>query len=310
MAFKIGNVVLDDTLYPGQDFYSDGDIEDKLLEIVSTHDENEFNQVIADEKDWAILYHLSDIRQNIVSWLPIGKNETVLEIGSGMGAMTGALADMAEKVTCIELSKRRSTINATRNQKHGNIEIKLGNYQEVEKQLDEKFDWITLIGVFEYGKAYIDSKEPYQEFLRTVKRHLKPNGKLVIAIENKFGMKYFAGYTEDHNGILYDGIENYPSNQGTARTFSKKEITALLEEVGMTADEFYYPYPDYKLPFSIYSDDYLPRKGDLKIRQNFDRLRLETFDENTVLEELVDEGLFAEFANSFLIVAGGGAENE
>ena len=37
MSEKIGQVVLDDTYYPGQDLYTDGAIEDEMLEIARTY---------------------------------------------------------------------------------------------------------------------------------------------------------------------------------------------------------------------------------------------------------------------------------
>ena len=43
MGEKIGNVFLDDTLYPGQDLYSDGAIEDEMLEIARTYPEEKWN---------------------------------------------------------------------------------------------------------------------------------------------------------------------------------------------------------------------------------------------------------------------------
>ena len=123
MKEKIGNVVLDYTYYPGKDLYSDGEVEEELLEISEKYQENQWNRVIAEKKSWPVMYHYSHIRQNIVEWLPIGKKDTVLEIGAGCGAITGVLAKKAESVTCIELSKRRSLINANRNKKYDNIEI-------------------------------------------------------------------------------------------------------------------------------------------------------------------------------------------
>jgi Dimethyladenosine transferase (rRNA methylation) len=72
----------------------------------------------------------------------------VLEIGSGCGAITGALCEKAEKVTCIELSKKRSEINAWRHKDCENLTILMGNFQEIEPALTEKYDYITLIGVF------------------------------------------------------------------------------------------------------------------------------------------------------------------
>lgn len=81
----------------------------------------------------------------------------VLEIGSGCGAVTGALCKKAKKVTCIELSRKRSLINANRHKDFDNLKILMGNFQDIEKNLTEKYDYITLIGVFEYGEAYIQS---------------------------------------------------------------------------------------------------------------------------------------------------------
>lgn len=84
MGEKIGKVFLDDTLYPGQDLYSDGAIEDELLEIARDYHPEEFNRVIRERESWPILYHFSHIRENILSWLPFTGEEKVLEIGSGL----------------------------------------------------------------------------------------------------------------------------------------------------------------------------------------------------------------------------------
>ena len=148
MQEKIGNVVLDYEYYPGEDLYSDGPVEEELLEIAKSHKEEELNQVIAQKNSWPVLYHFSHIRQNILEWIPMTKKDKVLEIGSGCGAITGALARKAGSVTCIELSKMRSTINAYRNRDYENVKIMVGNFQDIEKNLEEKFDYITLIGVF------------------------------------------------------------------------------------------------------------------------------------------------------------------
>lgn len=202
---KIGQVLLDDTLYPGKDLYTDGAIEDEMLEIARNYREEEWNQVIAERASWPILYHFSHIRENILSWLPFTGEENVLEIGSGCGAVTGALCKKAKQVTCIELSKKRSHINAWRHRNCDNLKILMGNFQDVEKTLTEKYDYITLIGVFEYGEAYIQSDTPYVDFLKIISKHLKPDGKIVLAIENRLGLKYWAGCTEDHFGTLLKG---------------------------------------------------------------------------------------------------------
>lgn len=303
MQEKIGNVTLDYTYYPGEDLYSDGPVEEELLEIAKHYREKELNAVIARKNSWPVLYHFSHIRKNILEWLPITKENKVLEIGSGCGAVTGALAEKAGSLTCIELSKMRSTINAYRNRDYDNVKIMVGNFQDIEKNLEEKFDYITLIGVFEYSEGYIGTKEPYVEMLRRISRHLKPGGKIVIAIENRLGLKYWAGCTEDHAGTYFEGLEGYPKTKGV-KTFSRTELSNIISQAGEFLTSFYYPYPDYKFPMTIYSDEYLPKKGELSHAfANYDRERIFLFDEPRVYDSLIESGLFPEFSNSFLVVA-------
>ena len=181
MQEKIGNVVLEYEYYPGEDFYSDGPVEEELLEMAKLH-LDDYSMVISQKSSWSALYHFSKIRQNIIEWFPIEPCAQVLEIGSGCGAITGALAEKAEKVTCVELSKKRSYINAHRNYRYSNIEIIVGNFQDIEPNLSERYDYITLIGVFEYSRMYISSDRPFHDMLRKIRGHLKPGGKILLAI--------------------------------------------------------------------------------------------------------------------------------
>ena len=73
MQEKIGSVVLDYEYYPGKDLYSDGPVEEELLEIAKNYREEELNKVIAERNSWPVLYHFSHIRQNILEWAPISK---------------------------------------------------------------------------------------------------------------------------------------------------------------------------------------------------------------------------------------------
>ena len=304
MEEKIGKVILDTTCYPGKDLYSDGAIEDEMLAISRDFAPEEFNRVISERKSWPILYHFSHIRENILSWLPFTGEEKVLEIGSGCGAVTGALCEKAKEVTCIELSMKRSKINAYRHRNQDNLKILVGNFQEIEKNLTEKYDYITLIGVFEYGESYIQSENPYVDFLKIISRHLKPDGKIILAIENKLGLKYWAGCTEDHFGTLFEGIQGYPNTKGV-KTFSKKEFNTILQDAGNLKADWYYPYPDYKFPMTIHSDRHLPASGELNMKDyNFDRLRLGLFQESQVYNTLLSNDLYPQFSNSFLLVIG------
>lgn len=308
MQEKIGNVTLDLFWYSGRDSYTDGPVEDQLLEIARSSREEDLNRIIAERKDWSVMYHFSEIRQNIISWLPIGKYDHVLEIGSGCGAITGALSRMAGAVTCIELSKKRSMINAYRNRDLDNLRIIVGNFLDIEPNLTENYDYITLIGVFEYAEGYMGDYKPYEKMLECVYRHLAPGGKLVLAIENKLGLKYFAGCTEDHIGVQFKGIEGYPEPAGV-RTFSRRELKNMIQDAGYKNTTFYYPYPDYKFPMTIYSDRYLPKPGEIRESfLNYDRQRILLFSEPLAYDSVINAGLYPDFANSFLVIAEKAAE--
>lgn len=300
---RIGNIELDLSWYEGEDQYSDGIAEElELEEIASNYTEDQFNQVIAERKKWPVLYHFSHVRENIVSWTAISKEDKVLEIGSGCGAITGALARKAKSVTCIELSKKRSQINALRHKNCENVNILVGNFEAIETSLTEKYDVITLIGVFEYASTFIQGQTPYEDFLKKVESHLAPGGRIMIAIENRLGLKYFAGCTEDHSGIFGEGLRGYGPDC-YARTFSKRELTKLIEKTGFMDYKFYYPYPDYKFPSTIFSDEYLPHKGELATNErNFDRDRMKLFNEQEQFDEIIEDGTFPKYSNSFFVV--------
>lgn len=300
---KIGNVNIDLSYYCGEDLYSEGAAEDEILDVVKNEPPTRYNETIARMMTWNGLYHLSDIRGNIADFIPIQKKHKVLEIGAGCGAVTGTLADKAERVTAIELSYKRSLINAYRNREHDNIDIIVGNLEDIEPDLTCRYDYIFLIGVLEYAGAYITkhSRDPYLGMLKRLMPHLAQGGEIAVAIENKYGLKYISGCREDHTGGFYDGIKGYGSTD-KVRTFSRDGLKELGKKAGLMS-EFYYPYPDYKLPDVIFSDERLPHTGELRDNiRNFDTNRFVAFDEGEAFDEAVREGLFPMISNSFLVM--------
>ena len=301
---QIGKVTLDYSHYPGKDLYSDGAIEDEILSIVKSASRIEYPKLIEEKGSWPILYHLSPLRANIVDWLPIDKSHKVLEIGSGCGAITDKLSEKAGKVTCVDLSARRSHINAYRNQDRDNITIHVGNFSDIEPELPFDYDYVCLIGVFEYAQSYMGTKTPYEDFMNIMLKHVKDNGCLVIAIENKFGLKYWAGCKEDHVGTYFSGLEGYPDG-GSARTFTRKGLEKIMQNCGVGEYSFYYPYPDYKFPTVIYSDRRMPTVGELTNNmRNFDRDRMVLFHEKYVFDGIIEDRLFDLFSNSYMVVIG------
>ena len=114
MKETIGNVLLNLDYYDGEDAYSDGSIEDRLLEIVKTTPKEDYQKVILHRKKLADFLSSLSGTGNILDWYEWKDDASVFEVGAGCGAISGVLCRNAKRVVANDLSKRRSTINATK----------------------------------------------------------------------------------------------------------------------------------------------------------------------------------------------------
>lgn len=286
--------------------YNDGDeVENYILSIYKNNtSKKKIDDTLKDNPSWPVKYHLSPDRHNLLSWYSFKENSSLLEIGAGCGALTGLFLDKGLDVTAVELSKRRADIIRERFKKFKNLEVLDGDINKQE--FNQKFDYITLVGVLEYAGKYGKGENPYLEMIKDAKKYLKKEGILIIAIENRFGLKYWRGAPEDHTNILFDSLEGYPNYVGI-RTFGKKELTDLLIECGFkkSSISFYYPLPDYKFCYEVFSDKYLPSNEHPLSYSVYPSPHptesYHLFDEKLVAKGLQENGLFGDFANSFLV---------
>lgn len=278
--------------------YSDGEIENELMRRVCQKDET-----LETDTDWTVFYHFSRLRQNILNWYPFSEGCSVLEIGGGCGALTGMLCQKAGHVTTCELTMRRAKIIYERHKNANNLEIVVGNFLGVS--FDRKFDYVIVNGVLEYARGIMGGKtdDPYTEFLQKAKSYLKPGGIILLAIENRVGLKYFAGAAEDHVGKFYAGINGYCQGEHV-RTFTRSELSELCHKAGLCVHNWFYPYPDYKFPTEIFTDDsvnvVVPTDTDFA----FDMARAKLFDKQEVYRAFMRDGIAGNFSNSFLLELG------
>lgn len=284
--------------------YSDGDIEDEIYTRVCKRDET-----LGMDPRWAVFYHFSPQRENILNWYPFESNSTILEIGAGCGALTGLLIRRGKHVTSCELTMRRAKILFQRYVDADNLEVIVGNVLRVE--FEKRFDYVIINGVLEYAGGIMgkDVENPYTQFLSYMKSLLKPEGKILLAIENQFGLKYINGAPEDHLGRVFAGINGYPG-QNKIRTFSRKELSNLFECVGLDVLRWYYPYPDYKFPTEIFSDSTVDEVEPKTTDVPYDMPRIELFDKEIVRKALMENKIAGVFNNSFLVELGNKACQE
>ncbi len=293
--------------------YSDGDVELKIKAIIEQNapvsSAGRFKQ--EQSHNWYHRYHLSPVRSNLMRHFDFSGLD-VLELGAGMGAVSRYLAEHSQWLTAVEGSQRRFSVLASRLRDLHNWDGVVANVEELS--LARKYDVVCIVGVMEYSELYTtkpagEPLSPAAWFLRQAASHLKDDGVLVIAIENKLGLKYWRGAAEDHLGTVYSGLSDYPMAP-TARTYSRKELLDLLAGAGLPIVSEYYPYPDYKLAHTVLTNEFASRWPELSMDittseyyAGSDYPNTQIFPEALVGRSVARAGLLPDMANSFLFAA-------
>ncbi|WP_461461012.1 class I SAM-dependent methyltransferase [Methanobrevibacter sp.] len=288
--------VVNKKFYNNETEYSDGSVEDDILDIVKNNDE--YEDIINEDLRWPVFYHLSHLRENLFNWYPFRKDANLLEIGAGCGALTGLFCSRVSDVTAVELTERRSKIIYNRHKDLENLELFPGNLNNME--FDKKFDYIILCGVLEYAYRFTPTDNPYVDFIKKIKSMLSEDGVILVAIENRMGLKYLSGSKEDHLGRWFVGINDYPDVK-TVRTFSRGELEEVAKEAGFEHYKFFYPYPDYKFPNVIHTDELVEEMPVPFTAPNYDRSKVKLFEDHIFNYTLAQEGISKYFANSFFL---------
>jgi 2-polyprenyl-3-methyl-5-hydroxy-6-metoxy-1,4-benzoquinol methylase len=295
--------------------YSDGDeVEERIYRIIKSAVDRHISSIelLQNITDWPSEYHLSPLRNNLLRPFFFKPEYTILEVGCGCGAITRQLGETGAKVLAVEGSYRRAKIAAERCRDLSNVQVYCDNIQRVN--LQDKVDVVTLIGVLEYARLFVEATEPIQSMLEICRKNLVENGILIIAIENQLGLKYFNGASEDHTGGIFDSIQDLYGEK-TVVTFGKQELRSRLEAAGFSAVEFLYPFPDYKLPQLILQEEALLQEN-FRVGQLIGQYRSRDYSgqhNRLFLEDLCwpvleRNKIIGDLSNSFLVLASNNPE--
>lgn len=114
---------------------------------------------------------------------------------------------------------------------------------------DEPFDYAFVMGCMERSLDAVG-------FLKQIKQLLSPQGTLLVACDNRLGLKYFCGEKDPCTGGIFDGIDNYKDIDHGNRCFSKGELGELLFQAGFPTQKFYSVFPSIQYPELILAEDY------------------------------------------------------
>jgi O-antigen biosynthesis protein len=293
--------------------YLDG-AESELLEFMKNADDRSIgsDELAAGIHDWPSMYHLSRARANLLMPFNISGTHRVLDVGCGTGALTRQFSEWGSRVTGLEGSYARSLVACERVREFDNAEIVNGS---LEEYLDEghkgEFDVILVCGVLEYSGAIRGGGDGPDIMLKSIENLLKPNGIVIIAIENQLGMKYLLGYNEDHLGIPWIGLSDYYLSDLGVRTWTRSALKELLSRNGLTHTRWFGSFPDYKIPTTIVSDETWKLEEGRQLSKQFVRNAIADFssvpqfrsDPQTFWRLFLQTEFPQDFVNSHLVVA-------
>ena len=288
-------IEVDKRFYHEDNYYNNdiyGEYREDIKKYINEYKTCEYNKIIEKDKRTNIVSIFSEMRANVIKWYPFEENKKILEIGANYGEITEELARKNLNITAIETSNEKIECLQKRLEDVLNLRLILcTNLKELE--LEEKYDYITLIGIAEYAEklGFINLKE----MLEWAYGKLNENGKIILAIDNKFGVKYLAGSTRSNRETPF---ANYIENKNKDyKLYGKTELEEILKEFNNS--KFYYPVPNYTLAHMIYTDEYLPKRKRYNIYYREDEEIL--FSELTFIGDIIKNKKFDFFTNSYII---------
>ncbi len=268
-------------------------------------------ETLAEKSEFLVNYILDESRGFFHYLFELTHEATVLDVGAGFGAVSCALGRRCRVVALDNHLLRLAFLEERRRQEGLNPVIPVHGDALSLPFDSSQFDLVSMIGVLEWAGTWSTEAEPERLQLRLLQeayRVLKPDGRLVIGIENRYGARYLLGEPDDHTGIR--NITYLPRDQadllsvamrGTpyrVRTHSRRDYEDLLRAAGFRAVSFYAPFPDYRI-WSVL----IPLDEPDLLAFYLERMEPERSPAVDLQRVAARLGMGREFVNSYLIVA-------
>jgi SAM-dependent methyltransferase len=244
------------------------------LQNMSTRD------AINNHHQWLYDVIFSPKREAGLELLEMSGDEVCIDCGCMWGALTIPLSKRCKYVLGVDqtLNSLKFLNARIKEEKIQNIDL-LCNNLKIFDEFANRFDvaivngvleWIPEEGPIELKKYYGKyAKKNYKlnpflqqmEFLKKVNQLLTKDGKLYLAIENRYDFKMFLGGKDPHANLLFTTflprkISNWLSFKQLGRPYinwlySFEGIDLLLKSSGFSKVDLYMCFPDYRFPERI-----------------------------------------------------------
>lgn len=266
-------------------------IEQDIEAYIFACPDGDFEKVLNSDDRLEVFFHLSRMRESILNWYPFEPNASLLEYGGNMGALTGLFCTRCAEVTSIELNPFRAEILRQRYKKCDNLTV----LDTSEYTCNEKFDYIVAL---DYADLSVEG-------FNRLREQLKPQGRLLVAMENRFGLRNWCGKRSRQTGKPFDTVS------GRDGSFGKAQISLNLERAGFGGQKWYYPMSDHWFTQDIYSDKYIPESySTARFRPYVEPDYTLLMNEQELYKDVFQNHVFEFFSNAYLVEARLDAEDK
>ncbi len=219
------------------------------------------------------------IRAGLVGWYDFTPGSRVLCLGRNKEDIADYLQFKGLIIECLQME-----------------EVFAGNSQH---EKNGGYDYIISVGDLELTKAP-------QAFLSVLKKMLKPQGKLLLGLNNRLGIRYFCGDRDPYTKQNFDGIEKYRRAYGNdgyfqGKMYARAELEAILEDCGFKKYKFYSVLSDLDNPAFIFADNYLPSEDMVnRLHPTYNSPETVFLEEEWLYGSLAQKVMVHELANAYL----------
>lgn len=136
---------------------------------------------------------------------------------------------------------------------------------------------------------------------------LKDSGMLILATQNRFGIRYLSGDRDPFTGGPFDSVENYlhvPNSSPKAlggKLYAYYEIKNMLGKTNYINLKVYSVYPSIRTPQIICSEGYLPNENlNVRVIPYYEDNEAIFLDEVQIYNSLVKNDLFHRLSNAYI----------
>lgn len=156
--------------------------------------------------------------------------------------------------------------------------------------------------------SFIEKERDIGKIIANVYAKLPADGKMLLALNNRLGVRYFCGDRDPYTERNFDPIEDYrrvyskEQDRFDGRMYSYAQIQEMLTDAGVHAFQFFSVFSDLSNPFLIYAQDYDPRENlTTRAVPSYHYPDTVFLEEEFLYSGLIANGLFHRMSNAFLV---------